>query len=351
MKEDYSKISDLISNESFREFVLSSYAENRAYWERWIKDHPEKLKDVQLAMDFLRSEYAEQIELEPDEMNEELERFVAFTRRDANDKSPIETIISKGSKKPGYLRRAMVAAMILLIPSLLAYLYIYYKPFDRAAPDAQVSSLKIRENPRGLKTTFKLPDGSIVKLNADSKLTFPEVFSATSREVSLIGEAFFEIKKDSLRPFTVRTNELSTTVLGTSFNVRAYEDEDVEVALLTGKVKVSENSSSMIDIVLLPREMAIYRRNDESIEMTRFDPAEKLAWKDHTLYFNNSDFNDIIKTLERWYGVSFDVKYPDKVWDRFTGVYKNESLETVLEGMSFSLDFEFEIHDKKVIIN
>ena len=349
MKEDFSKISDLIGNESFREFVLNPSAENRTYWERWIKDHPEKLKSVQLAMDFIRSQYAEQIELESDEINIELERFATYINKSAHH-TKFNAGDSGRSIVPVYLKRIMVAASVLLIPALLTYLYIFQKSFNETPSMERVVIHIEKENPKGVKTTFKLPDGSIVKLNADSKLTFPKDFSLDIREVILEGEAFFEIRKDSLRPFIVKTNKLSTSVLGTSFNVKAYTGEDVEVALLTGKVIVSGNSSFTRDIQLLPKEMAIYHHNDQSIEKTTFDPIEKLAWRENTLHFNNSDFDGIIRTMERWYGINFIVKQPHKIEERFTGSYKNESLKSVLEGMSFSLDFEFEIQDKTVII-
>lgn len=349
MKEDFSKISDLISNASFREFVLNPVADNRTYWESWIKDHPEKLKSVQLAMDFIRTQYSEQIELDPKEIDIELERFTSYMKENAH-RTKFDDSNSGRSVVPVYLKRIMVAASLLLIPALLTYLYIFQKPIHETSPAQRAVMYIEKKTPKGIKTTLKLPDGSMVKLNADSKLTFPESFLSTIREVTLEGEAFFEIRKDSLRPFIVKTDKLNTSVLGTSFNVKAYAGDDVEVALVTGKVNVSGNSSVVGDVQLLPTEMAIYHHNSRSIEKTVFNPIEKLAWRENTLYFNNSSFEDIIKTLERWYGVDFIVKRPPGIQERFTGDYKNESLKSVLKGMSFSLDFEFEIQDKTVII-
>ncbi|MDN5213052.1 FecR family protein [Fulvivirgaceae bacterium BMA12] len=349
MKENFSEISDLISNDSFREFVLNSNAGNKTYWERWIKDHPEKLKSVQLAMDFIRTQYTEQIELGPDEIDIELERFAGYMEENTKQ-TKLDDGNSGRSIAPVYIKRIMVAASVLLIPALLTYLYIFQNSLPETS-SAERSVVYIeKKTPKGIKTTLKLPDGSIVKLNADSKLTFPENFPSTIREVTLEGEAFFEIRKDSLRPFIVKTDKLSTSVLGTSFNVKAYTGDNVEVALVTGKVKVSGNSSDIGNVQLLPTEMAIYNQNNQSIEKTVFNPIEKLAWRENTLYFNNSSFEDIIKMLERWYGIDFVIKRPHKIEERFTGNYKNESLKSVLNGMSFSLDFQFEIQDKTVII-
>lgn len=349
MKEDYSKIFDLVNNDSFREFVLNPGAANRMYWEHWIKDHPDKLKEVQFAIDFIRSRHAENIELKSGEMHAELERFIAYI-----DESPKLTNSNvdhtKKSGVPMRVKRAMVAASVLLISVLFTYLYVFKEPYREPFPAEPIVTQIEKESPKGLKTTFKLPDGSIAKLNADSKLTFPNEFSSASREVVLEGEAFFEVRKDTLKPFIVKTNGLSMHVLGTSFNVKAYVGEDIEVALLTGKVRVSGNSPASESILLLPTEMVIYNSTDGSIEKTTFDPVEKLAWRENTLYFNNSNFDDIIKTLERWYGVSFDVQRPGQIQERFTGVYKDPSLKTVLEGISFSLDFKFEIQHKTVII-
>ena len=95
----------------------------------------------------------------------------------------------------------MVAASALLISVLFIYLYLFKEPFRESFPAEPVVTEVEKESPKGLKTIFKLPDGSIVKLNADSKLTFPNEFSSTSREVVLKGEAFFEVRKDTLKPW------------------------------------------------------------------------------------------------------------------------------------------------------
>jgi len=140
-------------------------------------------------------------------------------------------------------------------------------------------------------------------------------------------------------------------VLGTSLNVRAYPGENIhEVALLTGKVQINDNAGASTGMILSPNELAIYNNTHKNINKTKFDPAFKLAWRDNAIYFDNSDFDEIIKTLERWYGVNFILPQEMEIQDKFTGIYKDKSLEQVLDGISFSLDFQFKIDNKIVFI-
>lgn len=207
----------------------------------------------------------------------------------------------------------------------------------------------------GLTKKLTLTDGSIVKLNVGSSVYYTDRFGQDSREIKLIGEAFFQVAKDDNKPFKVITGDITTIALGTSFNINAYPEKgNIDISLATGKVKVeaSDNSKKVIDSFYLePGEKASYSLSTKDIRKQIFDPDEILAWKDGIIYFKNADEAAIIEKLERWYDVDIEVvKKTSKSID-LTTKFEKASLENVLESLGFTLGFEFSINDKKVDIN
>jgi ferric-dicitrate binding protein FerR (iron transport regulator) len=210
----------------------------------------------------------------------------------------------------------------------------------------------VRENQKGQKTRIFLPDGSTVILNSSSKLVYPSGFTNDKREVFLSGEAFFDVTKDSLRPFFVRTEEITARVLGTSFNVRAYPDDMEEtIALVTGKVLVSGKRINKDSVLLLPGESAKLMRGTEIITKGTFDFEEEILWKDGILCFKDEPFNDVISQLERWYGVNITIaNHPEK--DLIVnGRFENEYLDNVLQSMAFTAHFDFQIEGSNINIS
>ena len=256
-------------------------------------------------------------------------------------------------RKRLFLRRIAVA---VLLPVAFATTLFFSVFRDAPSPLVEDRSHYItRTTHPGEKLNIKLPDGSSVKLNASSQLILPSKFSDRERNVTLIGEAFFEVVKDPDRPFRIRSGNISTTVLGTAFNVRAFPDEkDITVAVVSGRVEVSasEGEGAMSPATLLtPNEMAVYMKENDHMTKGNFDYMETVAWKDGVIYFKDADIYEILETLEGWYGVSFRVNRLLNRKKGFTVSYEDRSLETILEGLSFSYDFQFKIEDKIVHIN
>ena len=210
----------------------------------------------------------------------------------------------------------------------------------------------------GQKFTIFLGDGSMVKLNAESSLEFPSHFSDTCRLVHLTGEAFFDVKHDSLRPFKVITKNVVTTALGTSFNVSAYSDKkDIKISLASGKVRVNllndlsnSLSNDEFEVFLEPGKQAIYYIPDRTFEKLDFDTKKILSWKDGIIYFNDATWTEITDKLESWYGVQFIIEKEILTDKLYTGEFNNESLEMVLESLSFSKNFDYKIEEKKVYV-
>jgi len=202
---------------------------------------------------------------------------------------------------------------------------------------------------KGQRANFSLKDGSKIKLNADSRLLIPESFTDSTRVVELTsGEAYFEVAPDEDRPFIVKTNELAVAVLGTAFNVHSYtSDNIVSIAVTEGKVAVGKPHKPAT-FYLTPGEACYFNKQTGELKKSTFDNEKLLAWKDGILIFEDADVNDILKELERWYGVEFTIEGSVSTKRKFNGRFKNASLETVLEAFSFSSWFDYELNGKQV---
>ena len=177
--------------------------------------------------------------------------------------------------------------------------------------------------------------GNTFFMNSDLQNNYPKMFYTFANLIN--------------KPFIVVSGDLQTKVLGTAFNVKAYSnDNKVQVAVLHGKVGVKVPAKE--DLILLPNESAIYSKSDSDVKKAKFDMEKEFAWKDDVIYFKNSDFDEIKNVLERWYGVKFKFNKIVKIDKDFTGKFENRSLESVLEGISFSLNFQFDIDNDTVLI-
>ncbi|MEP4830483.1 MAG: FecR family protein [Cyclobacteriaceae bacterium] len=202
----------------------------------------------------------------------------------------------------------------------------------------------------GQKLTFSLPDGTLVKLNAGSKLIYPESFGVNTRNVELEGEAFFDVTRDTKHPFVINTKEIAVQVLGTSFEVSSYPDNaEKQVAVRSGKVMVKEKSNNN-EITLIKNEkvgLNLGNRSFTKVEIT--NQVAEFGWMDRQLAFSDDEFDTIIKILERWYNVEFEISEPIRSTNQtFTGIYNNPSLKEALESISYGYEFKYEIDGKNV---
>ena len=160
---------------------------------------------------------------------------------------------------------------------------------------------------------YILPDGTVVALNSNSKLQFPKKFEYGVREVTISGEAFFDVVPDPGKPFIINAGNAQIKVLGTSFNVNAYpENETVEVVVETGKVQVvcSEklNTQETAEILLNPGEKGILLNSPGKLEKTKNTDANYLAWKTHNLVFENTPLNEVVWQLNKTYHSDIQIK-------------------------------------------
>lgn len=190
-----------------------------------------------------------------------------------------------------------------------------------------------------------LPDGTKVWLNAGSKLEYPVSFGET-RNVTLEGEAFFDVAEDKEHPFIVQADGLRVKVLGTAFNVKSYPDDPaVTTTLLRGKVVIEEEQGrDDRKIELQPNQQAVFSHASEAVVLSNVNAVRYTSWKDGNLVFEDEQVSDVLKTLERWYGVTITVPEGTNLSCRLTARIDKETLNETLEllrtitGMHYSVD-------------
>ena len=217
------------------------------------------------------------------------------------------------------------------------------KPADATTP-ARLMALSV---PRGQDYHLTLADGTQVWLNAESRLEFPDRFNGNTREVRLQGEAYFEVKKDAKRPFIVHTDYLTTRVLGTSFDVRAYSRKDASVTLVSGRVQVKTGDLAQ---VLSPGEQASLKGSQLAVKAVDTYPITQ--WKEGFFYFDNQSLFFIMQELARWYGVnvSFDDTSKMQVRLHFV-VERSKSLREAIANLNALGVVHAEVDGNMVIIN
>jgi len=176
--------------------------------------------------------------------------------------------------------------------------------------------------PFGKKAKVKLSDGSQIWVNAGSRIIFPNKFSGKKREIYLVGEAYFEVTHDQHKPFLVKTSTVTVQVLGTSFNVSSYPDDDfVSAVLKEGKIRMAENEAGVFNssVELSPNQMAVFRKDGNGIKVSQTKHEFYTVWKDGILRFENAEVNSLIIKVERFYNISLELKNPAIGKERITG--------------------------------
>ncbi|WP_057938532.1 FecR family protein [Algoriphagus resistens] len=218
-------------------------------------------------------------------------------------------------------------------------------------PDAGTATLAAGaySNAIGKVSAFQLPDGSKVWLSTGSKLEYAADFP-TNRQVSLSGEAFFEVTTNPESPFKIMTGTVATEVLGTSFNLKSYHQSGVELSVYSGRVKFSEQQSEKESTILLMGEKISWTAQEGFSEMEQFDVAELPGWRLGKITFDNATIDMIQSTLKSWYAVTIEIngKGPNC---HYTGEFTQASLEQILETLSYTLNLTYKINDANVTID
>ncbi len=213
-------------------------------------------------------------------------------------------------------------AAVLIIGLIISTSYFYFKPQKQA----EIATIETVKTPYGARTSFKLPDGSEVWLNSGSAISFPHQYGA-ERSVELTGEAYFHVVKDG-KPFIVKTSYGQVEVKGTSFDVRAYENENFVTTLVEGSVKVSDRTNQ-IAILEAGQQSIITSENKFTTQVVNTDLI--TSWREGKLIFVKEPFANVARELERWYNVKIELNGDRLKRLGYTGTIEMESFSEVLE--------------------
>ena len=209
------------------------------------------------------------------------------------------------------------------------------------------------EAPLGSKTKLYLPDGTLVWLNAGSRMTYSQGFGVDNRKVELEGEGYFEVKRNEKIPFFVKTKDLQLQVLGTKFNFRDYpEDHEVVVSLLEGKVGLNNLLREEKEAVLSPDERAVLNKANGLLTVESVTASNASQWTDGYLFFDEELLPDIAKELERSYNVKIHIANDSLKTFRFYGnfVRREQNIQEVLEALEKKKKMQYKIEERNITI-
>ena len=205
--------------------------------------------------------------------------------------------------------------------------------------------------PRGREYLLTLSDGTRVWLNTESQLRYPVQFTGERRTVYLVGEAYFDVHPDASHPFTVISGPAEVTVLGTSFNLRAYPEEDIVTTLVSGAVQMSEKVGGQ-SVRLTPGEQGCLEKTNGYMTKREVDTYLHTAWKDGRIVFRNMRLEDLFTTLARWYDLEVFYLNPEVKDIRFTGdMDKTERFGDILRIIEQNRRVHFHVKGRTVSVS
>lgn len=358
---------------SFQAFVKGKSEEDVAFWENWIKEHPEKKADFELAYAFVAGIDRHFKNTEVLSKEDELAKLLSSIE---NNERLLVT--ESPSAKFQFIR---IAALILLLIGVGTTLkFLFFNSKNTAQPDLVYKELK---TPRGKRMFITLTDGTHIWLNSESSLKYPEKFTGKERIVYLNGEAYFDVAHNKHVPFAVITSEIRVNVVGTTFNVKSYSDDNkIETTLETGVIRIeklnNKSGNALNEIVLKPNQKYVFYKESmdadvENIENNlskKPEETKQLAkieskiskieeiketeiftgWKNNKLVFKNERLYDLKKRLERWYNVKIGIAKPELNNKRLSGTFVNESVDEALKALRFASDINYFHRNDSIII-
>lgn len=320
-EQEFSTLEDFVFNTSFREWLLDNNSVHKLYWEKWIKEHPDKVQLLNYAKGIVYALTVKHRQLSETEIEDEIRGIMQKTSANTtasemkSDSSPANRQL-----EPFFKKLAIAAAVTAVTVLSVFYLGLRNRKENikagvyKQSVTSTASNIEEENNSNSVRLV-KLPDGSELQLYPQSKLVYsPDSFSK-KRDVQLTGEAFVDVKKNTSIPFVVYTKDLVLKVLGTSFIVKAYPfEEKATVSVRTGKVSVyrKENFSNktalantLDGLILIPNQQVIYDVPKNQLRKTIIDkPVVLSAELPQTFIFNSTPLKEVFKTMQNAYGIT-----------------------------------------------
>jgi len=377
---------ELVCDETFQRYCLGDHPADVLFWENWLLQHPEKTAMVQEARQLLFILNANQgNRLEQLQQLREGMHGAAFLRQNipsANTPaadhprllSVSDSLVNadSGPATPATTPRRRVSPIIKYATSIAAavllavtiYRDVFRSQLWPALTSTAVTGSTIYQAGNHARKTLVLTDGSVITLRENSSLTIPPAFNTASREVTLNGEAFFDVKHQEHQPFIVHTHTIDITVLGTVFNVSAYNNQpQTETALFRGKVEVALKDQPTQKITLYPNQKIVINNiSPDQQPAAPFkviplaqDPvnhkAKEIAWVRNRLEIENESLEQIAVKLEKWYGIPVTFTGEEVRQYRYSGTFESETIVKALEALQLSYPFNFRVAQDVIIIS
>lgn len=375
---------DFMSQEKF--WVLLSKklsgeagAEELKQLESLILAHPEWQYAIQNLEDLWKNSLQKDSLQEEDAFMLHLHRMTELNIPFEDESVEIPAIpVFKARKKRWYW--AAAAAIVIVAAGNL---FVFGKSLwnhDKSAESLAGKEVNEISTRPGSKSKIQLPDGSVVMLNSGSKLIYNKDYGIDNREVTLVGEGFFDVKKNKEKPFIINTANINIKVLGTVFNVKAYpEDKKTETSLIRGSIEVTIKNRPNDKIILSPSEKLVVenglvpdkkvrQKNDGellaapaglntlmAINKLKYSPVDssvaETLWIENKLVFRDESFEELAMRMQRWYDVSISITDEKLAEKRLTGIFERETIEQALEALKISIPFHYEKNGSKIIIH
>ncbi len=336
---------DFIQDEYFQQWVFTPDESSDHFWENFLLENPAQQKNVEEAREFLQTmKFGRPA---PESLIQKIKSdFNAAIDALESSKRAVQLDSAHKTGRWFYLVAASVA-----IALCVSYVYL---SSDLRHVLLHAWMMEEQRTPRGKQRHIVLEDGTNVWLNANSSLKYARNFwEKGTREVSLAGEAYFDVAENAEKPFIVRTSGIAIKVLGTAFNVRSYAgDNIVETTLIRGKVTIASDTEDSVNITLLPHQQAIFSTRSRKIELKEtVNTEDHIAWKNGWMVFDDKPFSYIKETLERWYDVTIILEDENSLSCSFSGKFKGKTLEEVLEIFRNTEAIHYRIDGSRVFIS
>lgn len=343
----------------------------------YIEDHPA----VQFEMDALEQVWMQNNQPDQDYLEATYILHLEKMKKLGVDPKHLDDLVeSEESLQLSFFKRnkrkvfAAIMVAVIVISAAIPLMNRGNNAAGLANADANKAEQKVLMTPNGINTSFKLPDGSTVWLNAGSKLDYSKIGESGNREVHLTGEAFFDVVKNPARPFIIHTSTIDVKVLGTKFNVMAYPDsKTVETSLVQGSVEVFVKNRPGEKYLLKPNQKLVLLNEEQTVAKASIAVSKKdfnlpiiaithltypkndtlaleTSWTRNKLAFSGESFVEIAKKMERWYDVKIIFKNQELETEELNGDFSKETLQQALDALRFTSNFRYKIEGKTVII-
>jgi transmembrane sensor len=349
MQEELNKLIDrLISDHSFRNWVFKKDLQDFLKWEQYSLEfphHKNALDEARKYVILIEKTLVNQDPLDDIRALDKLERKI--NRSEWN-----KSILKK--ENPGLSKRRILYTVTSVAASLFLIVFIFSLAFqkdeygDKTAftKEDALPYIEKSTGPRQLRTV-DLPDGSVIKLNACSKIFVPENYMS-NRQIQLEGEAYFQIVRNEKYPFRVKTREACTEVLGTEFNITSYAGLPTKVQVHSGIVKVHGLQNDTLPHALVRKKEAVVLEEGKVQESEYIE--EDLIWRSGGINFTEDDISTIAIKLERRYGVSIEISEPGTITEKLSATYPREGIENVLDGICYVMGLKYKITGENHVI-